>query len=87
MRAINMKPFACLPRVDGDALLTKKMTILRCYGVRLLVAAFLALPFATRANGAPFAMGRAESNVDVAVKSTLDSCVARLGNVFKPDGP
>jgi len=54
------------------------MSILRFYGARLLAAAILALPLATRANDALFVMDRAESHVDIAVKSTLDSFVAHL---------
>ena len=54
------------------------MSILRSYGARLLAAAILALPLATRANDALFVMDRAESHVDIAVKSTLDSFVAHL---------
>ena len=54
------------------------MTRLRCSGARLLAAAILALPLAVRANGAPLVLDRAESHVDVAVKSTLVSFVARL---------
>ncbi len=78
MRAINMKPFAPLARVNRCALLNSKMTILRSSGARVFAAAMLALPLATRANGALFVMDRAESYVDIAVKSTLDSFVARL---------
>jgi polyisoprenoid-binding protein YceI len=78
MRAINMKPFSSQARVDWCALLTTKVTILRSYGVRILAAAILPLPLATRANGALFVMDRAESHVDIVVKSTLDSFVARL---------
>ena len=78
MRAINMKPFAPLARVNRCALLNSKMTILRSSGARVFAAAMLALPLATRANGALFVMDRAESLVDIAVKSTLDSFVARL---------
>jgi polyisoprenoid-binding protein YceI len=54
------------------------MTILRHSGARLLAAAILALPFVTEADGAPFVPDRAESHVDIAVKSTLYSFVARL---------
>jgi polyisoprenoid-binding protein YceI len=54
------------------------MTILRSSGARLLAAAILALPFATKATGALFALDRAESHVDIAVKATVDSFVARL---------
>jgi polyisoprenoid-binding protein YceI len=56
------------------------MTILRSWGAGLFAAAILALPMATRVNGALFVMDRAESHVDIAVKSTLDSFVARLEN-------
>jgi polyisoprenoid-binding protein YceI len=54
------------------------MTILRSSGARLLAAAILALPLATKANGALLVLDRAESHVDVAVKATIDSFVARL---------
>jgi len=78
MRANNMKPLALFARENRCALLNTKMTILRSSGARLLAAAILALPLATRANGAPFIMDRAESNVDIVVKATLGSFVARL---------
>jgi len=48
-------------------LLNSKMTILRSSGARLLAAAMLALPLATKANGALFVLDRAESHVDIAV--------------------
>ena len=54
------------------------MTILRSSGARLLAAAILALPLATKVNGALFVLDRAESHVDIAVKSTVVSFVARL---------
>ena len=54
------------------------MTILRSSGAHLLAAAILALPLTARANGAPFVLDRAESHVDVAVKSTVASFVARM---------
>jgi polyisoprenoid-binding protein YceI len=54
------------------------MTILRSSGARLLAAALLALPLTTKGNGALFVLDRAESHVDIAVKATVDSFVARL---------
>jgi polyisoprenoid-binding protein YceI len=54
------------------------MTILRSSGARLLAAAILALPLATNAIGAPFVLNRAESHVEIAVKATFNSFVARL---------
>jgi polyisoprenoid-binding protein YceI len=78
MRAINMNPFAPLAHLDRCSLLNSKITILRSSGARLLAAAILALPLETRANGALFVMDRAESHVDIAVKSTLYSFVAHL---------
>ena len=54
------------------------MTILRSSGARLLAAAILALPLATKANGALFVLDRAESHVDIAVDSTVVSFIARL---------
>jgi polyisoprenoid-binding protein YceI len=54
------------------------MTFLRSSGTRLLAAAILALPLATRASDALFVMNRSESHVDIAIKSTLDSFVAHL---------
>jgi polyisoprenoid-binding protein YceI len=54
------------------------VSILRTSGARFLAAAILALPLVTRANGALFVVDRSESHVDVAVKSTLVSFVARL---------
>ena len=64
--------------MDRCALRKSEMSILRSYGARLLAAAILALPLATRANDALFVLDRAESHVDIAVKSTLDSFVAHL---------
>ena len=78
MRTINMKPFAPLAHLDRYALRNPKRTILRSSGARLLAVAILALPLATRANGALFVMDRAESHVDIGVKATLGSFVARL---------
>jgi polyisoprenoid-binding protein YceI len=78
MRTLNLGKFAPIVREDRCAMLKSKMTILRFSGMRLLAAAILALPLATRANGALFVMDRAESHVDIAVKSTLYSLVARL---------
>jgi polyisoprenoid-binding protein YceI len=78
MRVANWMPFAPLARVDGYALHTPKTSILRSSGARLLTAAILALPLATRAEGAMFALDRSESHVDIAVKATLGSFVARL---------
>jgi polyisoprenoid-binding protein YceI len=78
MRAINMKPFVPLAHVDRYALRKPKMAILRSCGIRLLSATILALPLATRADGAQFVLGRAESHVDIAVKATLGSFVAHL---------
>jgi len=78
MKAINVKPFASLAFVNRYALRKPMTTVLRSSGARLLAAAILALPLATRANGAPFVMDHAESHVDIAVKSTLYSFVARL---------
>ena len=54
------------------------MTILRSSGARLLAAAILALPVAAKANGARLVLDRAESHVDIAVKATAGSFVARL---------
>ena len=54
------------------------MTILRSSGARLLAAAILALPLATKANAALLVLDRAESHVDIAVKATVNSFVARL---------
>jgi len=54
------------------------MTILRSSGARLFAAAILALPLATKANGALFVLDRVASHVDIAVKATFDSFVARL---------
>jgi polyisoprenoid-binding protein YceI len=73
-----MKPFALLAHRDRYALRKPKMTILRSSGTRLLAAAILALPLATKADGALFVLERAESHIDIAVKSTLNSFVARL---------
>jgi polyisoprenoid-binding protein YceI len=73
-----MKLFAPPARVDRCFLLNPKMTILRFSGTRLLAAAILALPLATRASDALFVMDRSESHVDISVKSTLDSFVAHL---------
>jgi polyisoprenoid-binding protein YceI len=75
-----MKTFAPLARLYRCALLNSKMTILRSSGARLLATAVLALPLATRANGALFVMDRAESHVDIAVKSTFESFIAHLDN-------
>jgi len=55
-----------------------KMTILRSSGACLLAAATLAFPLATRGEGVLFALDRAESHVDIAVKATLGSFVAHL---------
>jgi polyisoprenoid-binding protein YceI len=63
---------------DQCVLLNPKMAILRSSGARLLAVAILTLPLATRAAGALFLMDRAESHVDVAVKSTLYSFDAHL---------
>jgi len=73
-----MKPFAPLARVNRCALLNSRMTILRSSGARLFMAAILILPLAARADISLFVMDRAESHVDIAVKATLDSFVARL---------
>ena len=54
------------------------MTRLRSSGVRLLAAAILALPVATKANGARLVLDRTQSHIDIAVKATVDSFVARL---------
>lgn len=54
------------------------MTILRSTSARLLAVAILALPFPTKAIGAQFTLDRSESHVDIAVKSTATSFVARL---------
>jgi len=78
MITINMKNFAPFARVDWCTMLNLRMAFLRSSGARLLAAAVLALPLATRANGAPFVVDHAESHVDIAVKSTLYSFVARL---------
>jgi polyisoprenoid-binding protein YceI len=77
-RAINLTPLAPLTRVDRRSLLKSKMTILCSFGTRLLAAAILALPFATRANGAQFVMDLSESHVDIAVKSTFGSFIVHL---------
>ncbi len=55
-----------------------RMIVLRSSRVRLLAAAILTFPLATRANGAPFFVNRAESHIEIAVVSTLDNFVARL---------
>ena len=73
-----MKTFAPIAHVDRCSMLNSKMTILRSSGTRLLAAAILALPLATRANVALFVMDRSESHIDIAIKSTLDSFVAHL---------
>jgi polyisoprenoid-binding protein YceI len=73
-----MKALAPLALVDRCETLNSRMTILRSCGVRLVAAVILALPLATRANGALFVMDRSESHLDISVKSTLDSFVARL---------
>jgi polyisoprenoid-binding protein YceI len=78
MRNINMIPFVSLVRVDRLALHKPKMARLRSSGARLLAAAILALPLATKADGAVFVLDRAESHVDIAVKATLGSFVAHL---------
>jgi polyisoprenoid-binding protein YceI len=75
-----MKTFAPLAPIDRCVTLNSRITLLRSSGVRLLAAVILTLPLATRANGALFVMDRAESHVDIAVKSTLDSFLARLEN-------
>jgi polyisoprenoid-binding protein YceI len=54
------------------------MTILRSSVARWLAASIVALPLATRADGALFVPDRAESHVDITVKATLGSFVARL---------
>ena len=54
------------------------MTILRSSGARLLAAAILALPLAAKAEASLFVLDRAESQVDIAVKATLNSFVAHL---------
>jgi len=54
------------------------MTLLRSSGARLLAAAILALPLATRASGARFVLDRAQSRVDIAVKATVNSFIVRL---------
>jgi polyisoprenoid-binding protein YceI len=59
-------------------LLNPKMTTLRSSGARLLATAILALPLAAKAKGALLVLDRAESHVDIAVKSTVVSFVARL---------
>jgi polyisoprenoid-binding protein YceI len=73
-----MKPLVPLADADRYALRKPKNAILRYCGVRLLAAAILALPLATRADRALFVLDRAESHVDIAVKSTFDSFVAHL---------
>jgi polyisoprenoid-binding protein YceI len=57
---------------------TPSKTILRSFGARLLVAAILAFPLATKANGALLVLDRAQSHVDITVQATLNSFVARL---------
>jgi polyisoprenoid-binding protein YceI len=52
--------------------------ILRSSGARFLAAAILGFPLATKADGALFVLDRSESHVDIAVKATLGSFVARL---------
>ncbi len=54
------------------------MTRLRCAGACWLAAAVLVLPLAVRANGAKIVLDRVKSHVEVAVKSTLVSFVARV---------
>lgn len=54
------------------------MPVLRFCGARLLAVAILALPLAAKANVALMVLDRAESHVDVAVKSTFYSFEARL---------
>lgn len=56
------------------------MTLLRSSSARLLAAALLAFPLATKANGALLVLDRAESHVDISVKATVNSFVARLEN-------
>jgi polyisoprenoid-binding protein YceI len=56
------------------------MTILRYSGGRFLAAAILVLPLAAKAEAALFVLNRAESQVDIAVKATLNSFVAHLGD-------
>jgi polyisoprenoid-binding protein YceI len=73
-----MKPFAPLAQVDRYALRKPRMSILRPSGARLLASAILALPLVSRADGVLFVLDRAESHVDIAVKATLGSFVARL---------
>jgi polyisoprenoid-binding protein YceI len=73
-----MNPFVALAHLDRHALRKPKMAILRSCGVHLLAAAILALPLATRAEGALFVLDRSESHVDIAVKATLGSFVAHL---------
>jgi len=54
------------------------MTILRSTGARLLAAAILTLLWATNANGALLVLDRAESHIDIAVKSTFSNFIARV---------
>ena len=54
------------------------MIILRCFGVRLAATAFLALPLPMISKETLLLLDRSESHVDIAVKATVDSFVARL---------
>jgi polyisoprenoid-binding protein YceI len=74
----DMNPFALVAHMGWCALLNSKMPRLRSSGVRLIAAAILILPLAARANGALFVVDRAESHIDVAVKSTVISFDAHL---------
>jgi len=78
MRAINMRPFAPVARVNRCALLNSELTVLHSFGSRLLAAAILALPLTAGGNDALLVIDRSASHVDIAIKSTLDSFVAHL---------
>jgi polyisoprenoid-binding protein YceI len=78
MRPINMEPSVPLAHLERHALRKPKMSILPSCGALLLAVAILALPLATRADGALFVLDRAESHVEIAVKATLGSFVAHL---------
>jgi polyisoprenoid-binding protein YceI len=75
-----VKSSAPLAQMDRYRLRKPMIALLRNRGARLLAAAIFAFPLAARANGALFVMDRAESHVDIAVKSTLDSFVAHLAD-------
>lgn len=73
-----MNPLAPLATLDLSSSLNSITRVLRFSAVRLLAASVLALPFAARADGAPFVLDRSESHVDIDVKATLGTFTARL---------